>query len=446
MSENKIETPLASPANYFEAQFSALPNTPYHIWFRMKADDNYYGNDSLHVQFSDSLDVNGAEAYRVGSTSAVTLVLEEGAGAGLSGWGWADNDYGGLGANVKFSGSGTHTLRVQQREDGLAIDQIVISPATYITTRPGLAKDDNTILTVPATPPPPPGPVPPPPAPAPTPVPPPPAPSPSPSPKNLDNRLPVGYFDEITSTGVGRGWAIDNDTKTSPTLIHVYVNGPAGKGVLMEGLTTSILRTDVNSLYNAKGNHGFEFIIPSQYRNGVTHSLYVYAIDTSNPAFSTLLTGSPKTFNVNGATNPTPLPAPTPGPTPPIEQNPGPSATYPDGTLILDDGTIYIIEFATKRGFTSMDVFNGLGFKLSRLMAADINNIPTGQPISEIGRHTRGVMVSSQGVVYFMGKDLRYPFPSSEVFHSWGGDFSSVVNANSFDMAVPQGPIVQMKQ
>jgi hypothetical protein len=49
-------------------------------------------------------------------------------------------------------------------------------------------------------------------------------------------------------------------------------------------------------------------------------------------------------------------------------------------------------------------------------------------------------------VVYFMGKDLRYPFPSAEVFHSWGGDFSSVVNANSFDMAVPQGPIVQMKQ
>jgi hypothetical protein len=42
--------------------------------------------------------------------------------------------------------AGPQTLRVQAREDGLAIDQIVLSPATYLTAAPGAAKNDTTIL------------------------------------------------------------------------------------------------------------------------------------------------------------------------------------------------------------------------------------------------------------------------------------------------------------
>ena len=38
-------------------------------------------------------------------------------------------------------------MRIQVREDGLSIDQIVLSPTTYVTRSPGALKNDTTILT-----------------------------------------------------------------------------------------------------------------------------------------------------------------------------------------------------------------------------------------------------------------------------------------------------------
>ena len=48
--------------------------------------------------------------------------------------------------NVFFPGSGTHTLRIQQREDGATVDQIVLSPQKYFSHAPGPRTDDGTIL------------------------------------------------------------------------------------------------------------------------------------------------------------------------------------------------------------------------------------------------------------------------------------------------------------
>lgn len=142
----KIVDPLVQPGNYFEVNFIAEANVPYHLWMRMNADNDLFSNDSVHVQFSDSLDANGSAAYRIGTSNSLPIVLEEGSSAGLSGWGWNDNDYGSLGTHVKFANSGSHTVRVQQREDDISIDQIVLSPQTFLTTRPGLTKSDSTIL------------------------------------------------------------------------------------------------------------------------------------------------------------------------------------------------------------------------------------------------------------------------------------------------------------
>jgi hypothetical protein len=64
----------------------------------------------------------------------------------LSAWGWNDNLFGGLGPLIYFASSGTQTIRVQLREDGLAIDQIVLSPQTYLNSAPGATKNDTTIL------------------------------------------------------------------------------------------------------------------------------------------------------------------------------------------------------------------------------------------------------------------------------------------------------------
>jgi endonuclease/exonuclease/phosphatase family metal-dependent hydrolase len=143
----KLTTPLAAPNDYFELTFNATAGIPYHLWMRGKADSNYYGNDSAYVQFSDSVSETGTPQFRIGTTSATTYTVEDCNGCGVSGWGWNDNYYGAApGENIYFQTTGTHTIRVQIREDGLSLDQIVLSSETYLTTPPGAPKDDTTIL------------------------------------------------------------------------------------------------------------------------------------------------------------------------------------------------------------------------------------------------------------------------------------------------------------
>jgi len=142
----KLTTPFANPVNYFEITFEAEAGVPYHLWLRGKADGNAWTNDSAYVQYSGSLNAAGAPAYRIGSASARTVSVEQGTNAGLSGWGWSDDAYDALADSITFATSGTQTIRVQLREDGLSIDQIVLSAGTYLTTAPGAAKNDTTIL------------------------------------------------------------------------------------------------------------------------------------------------------------------------------------------------------------------------------------------------------------------------------------------------------------
>jgi hypothetical protein len=143
----KIAPALAAPTSYFERTFTAAAGTAYHLWVRLRAQDNSLGNDSVHVQFSDSVASNGSPAMRIGTTSSAEVVLQAGPnGAAPHGWGWADNGWGSLGPAIYFQSTGTHTVRVQQREDGAKVDQIVLSPDKYKTTAPGPRRDDATVL------------------------------------------------------------------------------------------------------------------------------------------------------------------------------------------------------------------------------------------------------------------------------------------------------------
>jgi hypothetical protein len=133
--------PLASPVNYFELTFQAEANVPYHFWLRGKADSNNWANDSVWVQFSN------VSAYPIGTTKAAAVTLEDCTSCGVSGWGWQDNAFGlnVLGPHVTFVTGGLQTVRIQTREDGLAIDQIILSPSRFLTTAPGALKNDTTI-------------------------------------------------------------------------------------------------------------------------------------------------------------------------------------------------------------------------------------------------------------------------------------------------------------
>jgi phosphatidylserine/phosphatidylglycerophosphate/cardiolipin synthase-like enzyme len=152
-----LSAPLAAPGNYFEATFSAAKNTRYRVWVRMRAKDDSKWNDSVFVQFSDSVDGGGGAIYRIGSTSALTENLWTCATCATTGWGWSRHAYWlGDTGEVRFLNDGTHRIRIQTREDGADIDQVVISPAAYLSAPPGPVSNDTTIVPKPTAPEPPP--------------------------------------------------------------------------------------------------------------------------------------------------------------------------------------------------------------------------------------------------------------------------------------------------
>ena len=142
----KVATAASNPASYVQFTFNAVAGKPYHLWIRGRGENNVYTNDSVFVQFSNAVTSAGAATMRIGTTSAAEYNLEDCSGCGLSGWGWQDNGWGAgvMGAKIYFSTTGTQTLRIQSREDGLSIDQIILSPSssTFLNASPGLLRND----------------------------------------------------------------------------------------------------------------------------------------------------------------------------------------------------------------------------------------------------------------------------------------------------------------
>lgn len=139
----------------FELEFNADAGVEYSLWVRGKAQNDFWGNDSVFVQFSDAVDQASHRIWAIGSASATSVNLEDCSGCGEKAWGWQDNGYGAavMGQNVRFSGAGTHTIKVITREDGFSIDQIVLSSGTYVNKSPGALINDTTILPACASPP-----------------------------------------------------------------------------------------------------------------------------------------------------------------------------------------------------------------------------------------------------------------------------------------------------
>jgi hypothetical protein len=145
----KVPAPSADPTSYFDVWFAPDPTLTYKLWVRLKAQDNYWGNDSVWVQFSGAVNASGQPAYRIGSTSGLPINLEECANCGVAGWGWEDDGWGAPnvnGALLRFPDGGGQQIRIQVREDGVSVDQIVLSAVKYRSARPGAAKNDTLIL------------------------------------------------------------------------------------------------------------------------------------------------------------------------------------------------------------------------------------------------------------------------------------------------------------
>ena len=148
----KVAAPLAAPTSTVTFNFAADPTEIYKLWIRLKADANSWANDSVWVQFSGATDLAGTPKYRTGTNSGLSVSLEECSGCGVSGWGWEDDGWGAPNTNgvlLRFppsSDRSPQTIVIQTREDGVSIDQIVLSAEKYLTARPGAAKNDATLL------------------------------------------------------------------------------------------------------------------------------------------------------------------------------------------------------------------------------------------------------------------------------------------------------------
>jgi hypothetical protein len=142
-SAKAVGSAVAAPASYAEFQFYAEAGRAYHLWMRGRAQNNNTANDSAFVQFSN------VTAASIGSKSSLGYQLEDGK-SGVANWGWQDDGIasrgGVFGTSVVFTQSGLQTIRLQPRENGLWIDQIVLSPDKYLVASPGALKNDVTIV------------------------------------------------------------------------------------------------------------------------------------------------------------------------------------------------------------------------------------------------------------------------------------------------------------
>lgn len=112
-----------------------------------------------------------------------------------------------------------------------------------------------------------------------------------------NNTLPTGTLDRIEGISV-EGWSFDPDTPDQSVTVRFYMDAPYPQGTFAGEVSTSILREDVNQARGVTGAHGFQWDIPPEFRDGRTHQLYAYGVDTFDPGQLGILFEAPKEFQL----------------------------------------------------------------------------------------------------------------------------------------------------
>ncbi len=108
------------------------------------------------------------------------------------------------------------------------------------------------------------------------------------------NSPPAGRVDRVSSRGVIEGWARDFDQRTTPVNVEIYADGVSGVGSF---LGTTVANRAYASI-DASGNIGFQYQIPENYKNGSSHTYYIYAQDSQSASTYAQVSGSPKTVTL----------------------------------------------------------------------------------------------------------------------------------------------------
>lgn len=125
--------------------------------------------------------------------------------------------------------------------------------------------------------------------------------------------------------------------------------------------------------------------------------------------------------------------------------------TYAEGALVKGTGaTVYLISEGKKRAFASKQAFLNLGYSFKSVLAdteAIIGNVPDGAVIDEsAAAHPAGTLVNDNGTVYLVDAMGKKGIPSVEVFNSYRFTFSKVVPANSADLTLTDLGLINQPQ
>ena len=114
-----------------------------------------------------------------------------------------------------------------------------------------------------------------------------------------------GYVDVVSRLNSGPltlyGWAYNTAASTANIPVEIYVGGARGTGTLAATITADQPRADVNTAHGITGDHGYEWVVPTQYQSGA-QSFYVYALNRSpNPTVRAPLHPAPLNLLALGA-------------------------------------------------------------------------------------------------------------------------------------------------
>jgi hypothetical protein len=115
-----------------------------------------------------------------------------------------------------------------------------------------------------------------------------------------------------------------------------------------------------------------------------------------------------------------------------------------DGSLINDNGTIYLVTNGNRVGFANFAAFQGMGYSLNNVLPGDTSFLQTLAPITSANvTHPDGTVILNNGTAYLVKNGARFGIPSMSVLSSWGYNLSETVQANSQDQQIPDAGVLQ---
>jgi hypothetical protein len=221
----------------------------------------------------------------------------------------------------------------------------------------------------------------------------------------LGNETPGGPVDAVDCTSI-RGWAQDPDTPEQPVEVRLWFGGPADDPNATGVTVVADLERD--DLCEALGScaHAFDVEIPKSLRDGASHPVYVYAVDTEG-AETPLLEASPGEFSCAP-------PAPPAG---------------------------------VRRAIASPEVLAAWGLStfwdLAQLPTADVEAIPVGAPLDDAPLVVRGE-TDAADAIWLVDRGRKRSLSDAGARAAWGiAEAEVLVWPQASVDGIPEGPAVR---